>query len=72
MLSTFSGVYEPFVCPPRRSVCSGPLPIVYLDFCLPGLKSCEFFKYFGDQTLSEVSLANTFSHTVGSTDAIIP
>ena len=34
--------------------------------CLPGVQSCEFFIYFGDQTLSEVSLANMFSHMVGS------
>ena len=34
--------------------------------CLPGVESCEFFIYFGDQALSEVSLANMFSHTVGS------
>ena len=27
---------------------------------------CEFFIYFGDQTLSEVSLAILFSHMVGS------
>ena len=30
------------------------------------MESCEFFIYFGDQALSEVSLANMFSHTVGS------
>ena len=39
-------------------------------FCLPGVESCKFFIYFGDQTLryhwSEVSLANMFSHIVGS------
>ena len=34
--------------------------------CLSGVQSCEFFIYFGDQALSEVSLANMFSHTVGS------
>ena len=34
--------------------------------CLPGMESCEFFKCFGDQTLSEVSLAIMFSNTVGS------
>ena len=36
--------------------------IVYLS----GVESCEFFIYFGDQTLSKVSLANIFSHMVGS------
>ena len=34
--------------------------------CLPGVESCEFFIYFGHLPLSEVSLANMFSHTVGS------
>ena len=34
--------------------------------CLPGVESYEFFIYFGDQALAEVSLANMFSHTVGS------
>ena len=30
------------------------------------MESCEFFIYFVDQTMSEISLANIFSHTVGS------
>ena len=34
--------------------------------CLPGVHSCEFFIYFGDQTLSKVSLGNMFSHRVCS------
>ena len=34
--------------------------------CLPGMESCEFFIYFGNKALSEVSLANIFSHTVVS------
>ena len=34
--------------------------------CLPGVESCEFFIYFQIKALSEVSLANIFSHTVGS------
>ena len=33
---------------------------------LPGVELCEFFIYFGDQTLSDLSFANIFSHTVGS------
>ena len=33
---------------------------------LPGVELYEFFIYFGDQTLSDGSLANMFSHTVGS------
>ena len=34
--------------------------------CLPEVESCEFFIHFGVSPLSEVSLANMFSHTVGS------
>ena len=35
--------------------------------CLPGVESCEFFIYILEiRPLSEVSLANMFSHTVGS------
>ena len=34
--------------------------------CLSGVELCEFFIYFAIRPLSEVSLANTFSHTVGS------
>ena len=34
--------------------------------CFPGVESCEFYIHFGDHTLSEVSLANMFSHMVGS------
>ena len=30
------------------------------------MESCKFFIYFEGQTLSEVSLANMFSHIVGS------
>ena len=50
MLSIFSYVCGPSVCPPWRSVCSGPLPVFESD-CLPGVQSCEFFIYFGDPTL---------------------
>ena len=34
--------------------------------CVPGVESCEFFIYLEIRPLSEVSLANMFSHTVGS------
>ena len=47
-----------------------PIQVLYPFFhsvvCLPGVESCEFLICFGDQTLSEVSLANIFSHTVSS------
>ena len=33
---------------------------------LPGVELYEFFTYFGDLPLSEVSLANIFPHMVGS------
>ena len=63
-VSIFVCVCGPFVCP-RRTVCSGPLPlfnwIVYLECsCVSSLYILEI------QPLSEVSLANVFSHTVGS------
>ena len=41
-------------------------PFFHSVVCLPGVESCEFLICFGDQTLSEVSLANIFSHMVGS------
>ena len=41
-------------------------PFFNLFFCLRGVESCEFFIYFGDQDLFDVSLANMFSNTVGS------
>ena len=36
-------------------------PFFHWVVCLPGVESCEFFIYFGDQ-----ALANMFSHTFGS------
>ena len=51
MLSIFSYVSGPSVCPPWRSVCSSPCPFLNWVFCLPRVESCEFFIYFGDQTL---------------------
>ena len=51
MLSIFSYVSGPSVCPPWRSVCSGPLLIFNRVVCLPGVESYEFFIYFGDQTI---------------------
>ena len=51
MLSILSYVSEPSICPPWRSVWSASLPIFYWLVCLPGVEPCEFFVYFGDQTL---------------------
>ena len=51
MLSFLSSVSGPSVCPPWRSVCSSLFTIFNWVFCFPGVESCEFFIYFGDQTL---------------------
>ena len=51
MVTIFSYDPGPSVCPPWRSVHSGPLPIFNWIVCLPGVESYEFFIYFGDQTL---------------------
>ena len=51
MLSIFSYVYWPPVCPLWRSVSSGSLPIFNWIACFSGVKLYEFFIYFGDQTL---------------------
>ena len=40
--------------------------------CLPGVELCEFFIYFGDQTLVRGIMANMFSHTVGSLFILMP
>ena len=48
---------HPFICLwalciySLESVCSDPLHIFNWIVCLPGVESCEFFMYFGDQTL---------------------
>ena len=44
------------------------VPCSFLNWilCLPGVELYDFFIYFGDQNLSEISLANIFSHPVGS------
>ena len=52
MLSIFSYVSGPSVCPPWRSVCPSHVPIFFnWVVCLPGVESSEFFTYFGDKTL---------------------
>ena len=38
----------------------------YWIVCLPGVESCAFFIYFGDQTLVQDTITNIFSHMVGS------
>ena len=35
-------------------------------FCRPRVESCEFFIYFGDQTLVQGIIGKCVSHTVGS------
>ena len=41
-------------------------PIFSWIVCLPGVESCDSLYILEIKPLSEVSLANTFSHTVGS------
>ena len=43
-----------------------PCPFFNWVVCLPGVESCEFLYILDIKPLSEVSLANMFSHTVGS------
>ena len=66
MLSIFSYVSGPSVCLPWRSVCSSPLPNFNWVVCLPGVESCEFFLYFGDQALVWGVIGKYVSHTLGS------
>ena len=49
LLSILSYIPRPSVCPPWRSICSGPF--FNWVVCLPGVESCEFFIYFGHQTI---------------------
>ena len=51
MLSIFSYDSGPSVSLPWKSVCSSPLPFFNCVVCLPGVQSCVFFIYFGDQAL---------------------
>ena len=51
MLSIFSHVFGPSVCPPGEVSVQVFCPFFNWDFCLPGVKACEFFIYFRDQTL---------------------
>ena len=51
-LSILSCVSGPSVYPPWRSVCSSLLPIFFIGLSVfLEWNWCEFFKYFGDQTL---------------------
>ena len=52
MLSIFSYVSGPSVCPLWRSFCSSLLPFFSWVACLLTVESCEFFIYFGNQTLA--------------------
>ena len=66
-LSILSYNYGPSVCPPWRSICSGSLPILEVGlFVLLVLSHMRSLYILEIKPLSEVSLANMFSHTVGS------
>ena len=61
----FLYVYGPSVCPPWRSVYWGSLPIFnWIVFLL--LSHISFLYILEIKSLSDVSLANMFSHTVSS------
>ena len=64
-LSIFSYVSGPSVCLPWRCICSGPLPIFNWIICLvwSHVISSSILEI---KPLSEVSLANIYSHIVGS------
>ena len=66
MLSIFSYVSGPSLCLPWRSVCSGPLPIFYWVFVFQEWSRVSSLYILEIRPLSEVSLANVFSHMVGA------
>ena len=67
MLSIFSYVSGPSVCPPWRSVCSDPLPIILIGlFVFLEQIHVSSVYILEIKPLFEVSLANMFSHAVGS------
>ena len=66
MLSIFSLISGPSVCPPRRSICSGPLPIFLIGLFVFLVWSHVSSLYILEiKPLSKVSFANIFSHMVG-------
>ena len=65
MLSIFSYFSGPSVCFPWRSVYSGLLRFFSWVVCLPGVDTCSLY-ILEIEPLSEVSIANMFSHTVCS------
>ena len=67
MLSILSYVCGISICPPWRTLCSG----LFFNWvvCLPAVELCEWshmWYILEKRLLSEVSLANMISHTVGS------
>ena len=67
MLNIFSYVSGPSVCLPWRIVCSSPLPIFLIGlFVFLECSRVSSLYILEIRPLSEVSLANMFSHTVGS------
>ena len=63
----FSCVNEPSVCPPWRSVCSGPLPIFKLD-CLSSWcwDMWVLYIFWRSNTCLRYHWQKYFSHTIGS------
>ena len=73
MLSILSYVSGPSVCPLGEVSVHVLCTFFNWIVCLPGVELCEFFILYilEMRPLSEVPLANMFSHTVGSVFILI-
>ena len=72
MLCIFSCVSGHSICSPWRSVCSGPLPTFLIGLLVFLVWSHVRSLYILEiKSLSEVSLANRFSHMVGSLSILL-
>ena len=66
MLGILPYVSGPCVCPAGDVSVQVLRPFFNLVVCVPGVELCEFFIYFGNETLVQSIIENIFSHTVGS------
>ena len=66
MRNLFPYISRPSVCLPWRSICSSPLPILIGLFVFLKCSHVSSLYILEIRPLSEVSLANIFSHTIGS------
>ena len=65
MLSIFSCVCYPSVCPLWRNVCLGLFPLFDWAVCFSGIELYESLVYFGNKFFFSVSFAIIFSHSEG-------